>query len=314
MKPRVFIFAALAIVIALGTAHVARNWLAEQRAALDAEKKPAKEAPYVLVAAKDLPTGSFIRVEDLRWQPWPSDELSDNYLTKDNETPQALVGAVVRLRIAAGEPVTQGRFIKPGDRGFLAAVLEPGMRAVSVPVTATSGVAGLVFPGDRVDLILAHALKDDDNPNAMPRQASETVLTDVRVLAVDQTTNDQDNKPLLAKTITFEVTPKQVEVIDVAAELGKLSLSLRSLAHQGDNDFDARLRGPSSVSHTWDSDVSPLIAKPGTHSSLPNAPPVVTILRGEAASGGHAPSAPTPPPAATAEGAPKPVQASTGVN
>jgi len=313
MKARVFIFAALAIVVALGTAHVARNWLADQRAALDAQKKVEKAAPYVLVAAKDLPTGSFIRVEDLRWQPWPSDELSDNYLTKDRETPQALAGAVVRLRIATGEPVTQGRFIKPGDRGFLAAVLEPGMRAVSVPVTATSGVAGLVFPGDRVDLLLAHAIKEDDNPNSTPRNASETVLTDLRVLAVDQTTNDQDNKPVLAKTVTFEVTPKQVEVIGVAAELGKLSLSLRSLAHQGDDDYEARLHGPTSVSHTWDSDVSPLIAKPGSHSNSLSAPPVVTILRGEAASGAHALKAPAPSSAPASDVASKPVTASTGV-
>ena len=314
MKIRVLVFAALGLAVAFGTAHVARNWLADQKAALDAEKNGKKSAAYVLVAAKDLPTGSFIRVEDLRWQIWPDDQLSDTYLTKEKDSPQSLAGAVVRLRIGAGEPVTPGRYIKPGDRGFLAAVLQPGMRAISVPVTATSGVAGLVFPGDRVDLILSHAIKESLNETVPPVNASETVLIDLRVLAVDQTTNDQDNKPVLGKTVTFEVTPKQVEVIEVAAELGKLSLSLRSLAHQGDEDSQPHMGSAISVSHTLDSDVSPLIARPGSRHAVSGAPPVITILRGDSASGGHAPAAPAVPPSTVAPvGAAAAVGASTGV-
>lgn len=298
MKPRVIIFAALAIVVGIGTAHLARSWLANEKAALDAQRKVEKPAPFVLVAGKNLATGSFVRAEDLRWQAWPNDKLSDSYLVKPKVTPQSLAGAVVRSRLSAGEPITVDRIIKPGDRGFLAAVLSPGMRAVSVPVTATSGVAGLVFPGDRVDLILSHAIRPVMNSTAPARKASETVLTDIRVLAVDQSTNDQENKPVLAKTVTFEVTPKQVEIIEVAAELGKLSLSLRSLAHKGDDD-STRIASISSTSHTWDTDVSPLLPKYGARTATREVIPTVTILRGEASKSAP-PSAPTPAPVAAA--------------
>jgi len=140
------------------------------------------------------------------------------------------------------------------------------------------------------------------------------VLTDLRVLAVDQTTNDQDNKPVLGKNVTFEVTPKQVEVIEVVAELGKLSLSLRSLAHQGDEGTEPRMAGSISVSHTLDTDVSPLIPKPGRRAAGGTAPPSITILRGDAVGGRPAPAAPSPSPSAGAPvGAPAAVAASTGV-
>ncbi|HLI13329.1 MAG TPA: Flp pilus assembly protein CpaB [Alphaproteobacteria bacterium] len=283
MKPRVLILVILALVIAIGTARLAKSWLASQRAALASQEMAPKDAStYVLVAAKDLPMGSFVRPEDLRWQAWPNVELNANYLRKGKDDPKALVGAVVRGLIAAGEPVTNGRVIKPGERGFLAAVLSPGMRAVAVPVTPTSGVGGLIFPGDHVDVILSHSIKVSPDPNQPPRTASETVLSNLRVVGVDQSTDDKDGKPVLAKTVTFEVTPKQAEAIEVASELGKLSLSLRSLAHDGDVTADGTAQ-PALVTHTWDSDVSPLLRPHATPHEAPIAP-VVTVLRGSSSS------------------------------
>jgi pilus assembly protein CpaB len=117
---------------------------------------------------------------------------------------------------------------------------------------------------------------------------SETVITDIRVLAIDQTTDDKDGKPVLAKTVTFEVTPKQVEAIQVASELGRLSLSLRSLAHRD----DVAALPPAGVSHTWDSDVSPLLQS----AFGPANAPAVTVLRGD----GAAPARPAPGPATVA--------------
>lgn len=309
MRLRVLLLAGLALVIALGTAHVTRSWLASQRAALAAQmKKPEKAAPRILVAAKDLATGSFIRADDLQWQAWPDDQINDHYLREDKDpgAQQSLSGAVVRLRIAAGEPLTDGRVIKPGERGFLAAVLGPGMRAVSVAVTATSGVAGLVFPGDRVDLVLSHGIKDAAAPDLPQRMVSETVITDIRVLAIDQTTDDKDGKPVLAKTVTFEVTPKQVEAIQVASELGQLSLSLRSLARRDDGVAPL----PAGVSHTWDSDVSPLLRPPRAQGDAA----IVTVLRGEPATGrGAASTGPmTPTPGAADAASPAKAQASKG--
>ena len=275
MRRRGLLFAGLAIVACLGTGYLTRLWLSNEHAQAVTQATIQKSNLYVLVAAKDLPTGNFVRPEDLRWQAWPDAQINENYLRKDKDTLQSLVGSVVRQRITAGEPVTNGRLIKPGDRGFLAAVLGPGMRAVSVSVTATSGVAGLVFPGDRVDLVLSHQIKDDRDPNAPAKFASETILSNVRVLAIDQTTAIPDNKPAaLAKTVTFEVTPKQVEIIGVGSDLGNLSLSLRALARNGD-DGGTVVRQHGSVSHTWDSDVSSLIVH-----HEPRIVPVITVLRG----------------------------------
>lgn len=302
MKPRLIIFAVLALLVAFGTAHMARSWLAGQRAALEAQSKAKKTGTYILVAARDLATGSFVRVEDLRWQSWPDNDVHDTYLHQDKDKLESLAGAVVRQHIAAGTPVTLGQVIKPGDRGFLAAVLNPGMRAVSVPVTATSGIAGLVFPGDRVDLVLTHAIRDARG-SAPPRNASETVLTDLRVLAVDQTTDDKDGKPVLARTVTFEVTPHQAEMIEVASELGKLALSLRSLA-QGEEDASGTTAGEDVVTYTWDSDVSVLMRPQARRGESESPPNVVTVLRGESVSvvpGG--PSAAAPPAPAPATGA-----------
>ncbi|MEQ9349769.1 MAG: Flp pilus assembly protein CpaB, partial [Alphaproteobacteria bacterium] len=173
---------------------------------------------------------------------------SDTYVVQSDDAGEIFVGAVVRSGIAEGEPITTGRVVRPGDRGFLAAVLQPGHRAISVAVNATSGISGFVFPGDRVDLILTHAVQYEDRP---PRHAAETIMSDVRVLAIDQSTDDQEGEPTLAKTATLEVTPRQAEVIGVASELGHLSLSLRSMATAETPDI---LR-----TFTWDSQASRLI-------------------------------------------------------
>jgi len=172
----------------------------------------------------------------------------------------------VRRGISAGQPITRGRSVNSGDRGFLAAVLRPGYRAVSLRVNATSSIAGLIFPGDRVDIILTHSVKVD-GPR---RRVSETVLTNVRILAIDQKTNDQDNAPKVGKNATFEVTPKQAEMLSVLSDLGKLSLSLRSLAKdeaelQRLANSEEPLAEPNAEkgkTHTWDSEVSHLLRQP----------------------------------------------------
>jgi pilus assembly protein CpaB len=139
----------------------------------------------------------------------------------------------VRNPITAGQPVTQGSLVKPGDRGFLAAALGPGMRAVSVPVSGPSAVAGFVFPGDHVDLVLTQSVAGGgDGP---PLKASETIIRNLRVLATDQRTDNQvgdDGKTVVKgfSNVTVEATPKIAEEIAVARTVGELSLSLRSLA------------------------------------------------------------------------------------
>lgn len=226
MNVRTIVLAVVALAIAGAAAFFVRAWLSAEQA------KPVQQAEEqrglaVLVAKADLPAGTFIKDNDLRWQPWPNDTLDPTYMIEGKMEMTSLFGAVVRRGIDAGEPITPGRVVKPGDRGFLAAVLKPGMRAISIAVNETSGVSGLVFPGDRVDIILTHALPGADG--TLPLRVSETVLENVRVLALDQKLDDVKGEPALASTATIEVTPKQVEMIAVVGELGRMSLSLRSL-------------------------------------------------------------------------------------
>jgi pilus assembly protein CpaB len=235
MNARSLLIILAALLVAGVTAFLARGWLSAERAQMQAPQQVVvKEMPTqaVLVAAANLPAGLFLREEHFRWQAWPADAADPNYLLQDQTDVATLVGSVVRRGIAAGEPIVAGKIVKPGDRGFLAAVLAPGMRAVTIGISETSGVAGLVFPGDRVDMLLTHDLPGG-NESGTPRRAAETVLENVRVLAIGQQLNDQGESPVVSgKSATIEVTPKQAEMVTILVELGRLSLALRSLANE----------------------------------------------------------------------------------
>jgi pilus assembly protein CpaB len=264
MSPRRLIFIVIALVAAGATIFVGRAWLAVERGAhveVQATPEPPKPSKMVLVAASDLHAGQFVRPEHLRWQAWPDEGISKNYVVSGDHQLEDYVGAVVRTGIGEGEPVTDVRVVRPGDRGFLAAVLTPGNRAVTVPVTPSSGIAGFVFPGDRVDLIATLKLVNPDTKEKSENHASETVLTNLRVLALDQRADDQSKEIAVAKTATLEVTPKQAEVIAVVSEVGKLSLSLRSLAHDENHLEDPQPR----LTYTFDSEATQLIRPPSLH-------------------------------------------------
>jgi pilus assembly protein CpaB len=223
-----------ALLIAAVTAIMAKNMFSGAGAP-SAEAGPAVPAgPEVLVATRTLPVGTIIDAEAFRYQPWPQGLVQPAYFTRGEGgvDPQTLIGTVVRNEISAGQPLTQGSIVRPGERGFLAAALGPGMRAVTVGVSATSGVAGFVFPGDRVDLVLTQEV--EGGGDGAPLRASETIIRNIRVLAVDQRLNARDEagnqvaQPVA--TVTFEATPTIAEKIAVAQTIGQLSLSLRSLA------------------------------------------------------------------------------------
>jgi pilus assembly protein CpaB len=263
MNAKTIVIAVLALIIAAATGLLIQNWMSAQREAmLRSMPKVAKDTgiPKVMVARNVLPAGTFLKPEHLEWREWPKKGIAKNYLVQGKRTINEFVGAVVRRSISAGEPITGGRVVKPGARGYMAAVLTPGMRAVSVPLNATTGIAGFVFPGDRVDLLLTHR---PGGKRAKSGQISETVLTGVRVLAVDQRSNDHSQgNAKVPKTTTIEVTPKQAEMVAVAKELGKLSLSLRSLAIEESSGLPAALpMGPArrGRSVTFASDVSRMI-------------------------------------------------------
>ena len=224
-----------ALVIAVITAVMAKNMFAGAGANQAAAAQAVPTGPKIMVARKALPVGTIIDQESFAFQAWPK-ELIQNayYLEGKPEADMAkLLGTVVRNPITAGQPVTQGSLVGPNDRGFLAAALSPGMRAVTVPVdNKTGGVAGFVFPGDRVDIVLTQEVEGGgDGP---PLRVSETIVRNLRVLATDQRISSQDEEGKLdvrkAQTVTMEATPRIAEKIAVAQSMGTLSLSLRSIA------------------------------------------------------------------------------------
>ena len=220
-----------ALVIAVVTAVMAKNMFAGA-GAQQAAAAPVPLGPKVLVAKKALPVGTIIDPDSFGFQPWPKELMQGAYYVDGQPDAKNLAGTVVRYAIAAGQPITRGSLVGPQDRGFLAAALGPGMRAVTVMVNNTTGVAGFVFPGDHVDLVLTQQVQGGGDGPAL--RVSETIVRNVRVLATDQrfTDKDEDGKTAVRtfSNVTFEVTPKIAEKIAVAQSVGQLSLSLRSLA------------------------------------------------------------------------------------
>jgi pilus assembly protein CpaB len=278
MSPRRIVFILIALVASGATIFLGRAWLIAERNARVQVAQPAqveKPSTMVLVAKGDLRVGQFIRRESLRWQAWPADGVPPSYILPAQHQLEDYEGAVVRSSLSDGEPLTDARIVRPGDRGFLAAVLKPGYRAVTIPVTPSSSVAGFIFPGDSVDLLATLKVPDDSKEKTGDHHAGETVLTNLKVLALDQRLDDQSKEVAVAKTATLEVTPKQAEIIAVVAEIGKLSLTLRSLPE--DETQVASDIGHTGVTYTFDSEATQLIKYPGASS---NGTQKVVIVRG----------------------------------
>ena len=222
-----------ALVIAVITAVMAKNMFTGAGAP-QAAAAQVPTGPKILVARKALPVGTIVDQESLAFQAWPKELVQNAYYTEGapEADVQKLIGTVVRNPITAGQPLTKGTLVGPNDRGFLAAALGPGMRAVTVPVNDSGGNAGFIFPGDRVDMVLTQDVAGGgDGP---PLKVSETIIRNLRVLATDQRVDskDEEGKTVVKKynTVTLEATPRIAEKIMVAQSLGSLSLSLRSIA------------------------------------------------------------------------------------
>lgn len=183
----------------------------------------------VLVAGVKLDRGDKVTSGSLRWQPWPEDGINASYIAKGNN-PDAMaemVNSIVRVTMEAGEPVTQSKVVSTGTSGFMAAVLDPGMRAISTRISPETGAGGFILPNDRVDVIVTQE-KDSDVGGQIT--SSSTILRNIRVLAIDQLFREtEDAQVLIGKTATLELTPRQAEVLALSQAVGDLSLSLRSL-------------------------------------------------------------------------------------
>lgn len=243
---------ALLVLIACGLAGFGTIvWMVAPHGETAAASQPVPVAKVkVLVAARPLRPGALLKAEDIAGREIDEDKLPAAYIADDANTRRGLTGGMIRRAMVTGDAISANEVLRPGDHGFLAAVLRPGFRTVTVAVDSVSGTAGLIWPGDRVDLILTQQMDDQAVFNAGRKIAAETVLRDVRVIAIDAqivqgSSGGTDSMP--ARTITLEVSSANAEQVQVATRLGKLSLAVRSAE-----------RGPSEDKEgaTWASDVS----------------------------------------------------------
>jgi pilus assembly protein CpaB len=310
MDSRKIVLLVGALIVAAITAFFARTLIAGSSApqAGAVVMAPVVDGPEVLVATRALPVGTILDATALKYQPWPKELVDNAYYLKDKTNLQSLQGTVVRSEITAGQPVTQGALVKPGDRGFLAAALGPGMRAVTVPVSAQAAVAGFVFPGDRIDLVLTQTVPGGGDGE--PLKVSETIMRNIRVLATDQRTDNlvgEDGKTQVRtfSNVTVEATPKMAEQVAVAQTLGSLSLSLRSIADNSAELEDAIASGAVKVPNSDDPKAEKammlqLASQPSTgRSSFQTGADVSryqrrTVPGKTEASGGSAPTVQTP--------------------
>jgi pilus assembly protein CpaB len=205
-----------------------------------AEAAPNLQVTEIAVASHAIEVGAKIMPGDLKWQGWPKTAIDPSFVTKEGQ-PQALEemaeGSVARMPLVAGEPVTTTKVIKADGAGFMAAVLTPGKRAIGIKLSAEHGAGGFILPNDRVDVVMTRKLNNDSNGNTL--FDVQTVLRDIRVLAIDQTAQEEggDSKAIVGKTATLELTSQQAEVLSLAEAMGDLSLALRSLT-QSDKPSD----------------------------------------------------------------------------
>jgi pilus assembly protein CpaB len=269
----------IVLVVAIGAAGMAALLLGGffgKRSEATAAAGPAVAMTEVLVASTDLEVGTAVKAENLAWQKWPKDAVSPAFITKD-ANPAALedmIGAVARTTIFAGEPATDTKMVKAETSSFMAAVLTPGMRAVSVEISEETGAGGFILPNDRVDVIVTIDAGNDEG--GAKRVMSRTLLQNIRILAVGQTFRDnaageasEDSKTLSAKTATLEVSPAEAELIEHAARGGKLSLTLRGLT--GADTPIATLRVPQDQSGRQRSGSTITIIRYGEASQVPAA-------------------------------------------
>src|SRR6185437_8691358 len=224
----------VAALASAGAAFLARGFLGGGTEVTKAQPA-AVSTVGVLVASSNIDAGKPVTPDMVRWQNWPKSSVDSTFLTQDsNPNPDQIVkGTVARAPILSGEPLTNTKIIHSDSAGIMAAMVSPGMRAVSIPITTETGAGGFILPNDRVDVILT--LLVSDQPKIY---AAHTLLHDVRVLAVDQTyTQDKDQKSVLAKTATLELSPQQVEMIDAGAASGTVSLALRPLGESATKDL-----------------------------------------------------------------------------
>ena len=186
----------------------------------------------VLVAKSDIGMGQTISPGDVQWQEWPANAATGNFIRKTDRpnAVESLAGSIARYPFVGGEPIREAKLVNAKGSGFMAAILPSGMRAISTQISPETGAGGFILPNDHVDVILTRRDRDADKASSGDSHSSETILTNIRVLAIDQNVQEKDGqKVVVGKTATLELTPSQTETLALAQQLGSLSLALRSI-------------------------------------------------------------------------------------
>jgi pilus assembly protein CpaB len=215
---------------------------------------PVDQIPTVevLVARSDINMGQTVTAQELQWQVWPQAAASATFIRKGDK-PAAideLSGSIARTPFVTGEPIREAKLIKANGSGFLAAMLPAGMRAVSTEISPETGAGGFILPNDRVDVILTR--REAEKRAGVDSHSSETILANVRILAIDQTVEEKNGqRVVVGKTATLELSPRQTETLALSRQLGTLSLALRSLADANrpvaDNSEEELKRGRGEI-------------------------------------------------------------------
>lgn len=231
---RIAILAAAALA-AIAVAFFVKQAMSGNDAPQVVQVQEERPAVRVLAARSDLATGARVSASDFYWQAWPDEAVSPGYVVEGRgQGIEDFAGSVVRAPIAQGEPVTGRRLVQPGDAGFMAAVLSPGMRAVAVPISAERGAGGFILPNDRVDLIVSFEEESEGGYGSRRAFVARTIVENARVLAIDAVFGDGEGEDnVVGDTATLELTPDQARAVSVAVARGEVSLVLRSLS---DND------------------------------------------------------------------------------
>ncbi len=225
-------------LVVLGVA-VAAGGIAAYLAASNKQAPPpppppqaALETVEVLVAKSDLSRGQVIGASDIGWQTWPAAAANSNFIKK-SEQPNALdqfIGAIVRVGMVAGDPIRGPYVVMAKGSGFLAAVLPQGMRASAIDISPETSAGGFILPDDRVDVVLTRRDKEAEKQTGVEKFTSDTILRNIRVLAIDQNIEDKNGvKTVLGKTATLELTEPQAELLNLSHQVGTISLTLRSI-------------------------------------------------------------------------------------
>jgi len=195
----------------------------------------------ILVARSDINMGQVVTAQDLQWQVWPTSAASSYFLCRKDrpDAIEQLTGSIARSPFVTGEPIREAKLIKANGSGFMAALLPSGMRAVSTEISPETGAGGFILPNDRVDVLLTRHDREAENATGVESVISETILTDVRVLAIDQTIEEKNGqRVVVGRTATLELSPAQAETLAASRQRGTLSLALRSLIDANSNRAD----------------------------------------------------------------------------